>query len=734
MTTINPTRPAVAPPARPTAPPAPSAAGATAVDPMKLLQKYKWLLMVTAAVGIVLGTAAHVALLKLYPTYSTQIVYECIPLESDMATMGTGMNTRDELEKFQATQVALITSDFIVDRTVKDPRLLADAPKWASQFMKGGNFDHVRAATKLRKRLGAGIVGQSNLVRMTYWSTDPDEAVAIATILGRTYLEDRRDVAGREILDRKNVVSNQVKQAEARIQSRQRDRERLLQNNEIDALEAAVSSANRQMEMIGQQLTIIRLDIENYQTQKNQLEAELASSSGINYPDTIRKRVEDDPIILNQKHQINVIESELAAVSLRLGREHRDRRRLEQLRDSKILVLNETRERLLRQEFDAQLDGLRRAISSSHAQRDDQLKSLEEERRRAIDLTQILAQVKDIDNEIVRLNESRAKFGDALGNLDVVTSGRNLSRVEVRQSAQRPRSVSFPKLYIMVPAGLFLLLGLVGGVILLIEVVDQRVKSPSDITMIPRTRVLGLIAHASEDPASPAKIETVFRDQPGGVMAEHFRQLRGNVIKRMQQSGHKSLVIMSGMPDSGATTVLTNLALALAAAEHRVLVIDANFRRPGLHKILGKAESPGLADVLAGSRTLADCTQATDNERLQVLSAGSADNRMFERLGGESMGELLREATSQYDIVLIDVAPSMVSGDALAVANRADASMLVVRAFGEKRGMVARLRNDLGDARAEFLGVLVNAARSTAGGYLRGNILATHRYRSTEGK
>jgi polysaccharide biosynthesis transport protein len=735
MTTINPTRPALAPPARPTPPSAAAgAAGVPVVDPIKLLQKYKWLLTATAVVGVVLGIAAHFALLRLYPIYHTSIVYECIPLENDAASLGGNLNTRDELEKFQATQVQTMLSDGLIERAVNHPRLLSDAPNWSSQFMNRGNFDKVRAATSMRRRLSAGVVGDSNFVKMTFSWTQPDEAVAVARIIGEEYVRDRRLIATSDLNGRKEILSQQIKQAEDRIQARQKDRERILENRNVDALDAAVSSANLQMRDIGEQLTKIRLDIQNFETQYRQLASELESKTGISYPDTIRKRVEDDPVILNQKQQINLIESELAAMALRLGRDHRDRRRVEQLRDSKLAVLDETRERLLRQEFDAQLDGLRRAIASTRAQEADQLKTLEEARARAIELTQIQSQVKNIEDEISRINESRAKFSDAMGNLEVVTWGKNQSRIVLRQDAMRPRTVSFPKLYIMAPAGLFILLGLVGGVILVIEVIDQRVKSPADIAMIPRTRVLGLVAHASEDPANPTKIETVFRDQPGGVMAEHFRQVRGNVLKRMQQGGHKTLVVMSGMPDSGATTVVTNLALALAAAEQRVLVIDANFRRPSLHKILGKAESPGLADVLAASRTLADCTQRTDNERLSILSAGSADNRMFERLGTEAMGELLRDAATQYDIVLVDVAPAMVSGDALAVANRADASMLVVRALGEKRGMVARLRNDLGDARAEFLGVLVNAARSAAGGYLRGNILATHRYRSPEGK
>jgi capsular exopolysaccharide synthesis family protein len=280
----------------------------------------------------------------------------------------------------------------------------------------------------------------------------------------------------------------------------------------------------------------------------------------------------------------------------------------------------------------------------------------------------------------------------------------------------------------MLPLGAFLFLGLTAGVVLLLEVIDQRVKSPADIAMIPRTRVLGIVPHATEDPSLPAKVETVFRDQPSGVLAESFRQLRGAILKRMQAGGHKSLVCMSGMPGSGATTAVVNLAYALAAAEQKVLLIDGNFRRPAIHRILGLNESLGLADIVGGATTLRDAAQGAGVDNLHVLTAGTQEMRQYERLTSSAMGALLKEASALYDLILVDVAPAMVAGDAMGLANKCDASMLVVRALGEKRGMVARLRNELSESRAEFLGVVVNAVRASAGGYLKGNILATHTY------
>ena len=133
-------------------------------------------------------------------------------------------------------------------------------------------------------------------------------------------------------------------------------------------------------------------------------------------------------------------------------------------------------------------------------------------------------------------------------------------------------------------------------------------------------------------------------------------------------------------------------------------------------------------DILAGVSSIDEAVCTTDNENLDVLTVGSAEHRMFERIVTDPMGELLTRLEARYDMVIIDTAPAIVAGDAVALANRCGATVLVARAMNEKRGTVARLKSDLSDTRAEFLGVMINAVRSSAGGYFRKNIRASHEY------
>ena len=182
------------------------------------------------------------------------------------------------------------------------------------------------------------------------------------------------------------------------------------------------------------------------------------------------------------------------------------------------------------------------------------------------------------------------------------------------------------------------------------------------------------------------------------------------------------------MPGSGATSVVCNVAQACIAAGKKTLIIDTNFRRAKIHTALGLLESPGLSDTLAGKVSLEDCLQISSTGTADVLSAGTRNLRVVERLGNQEMGELLAQVSALYDVILLDVAPAIVAGDATMLSNQVDATMLVVRAMSEKRGQVARLKNELSDSRSELLGVLVNAVRSSAGGYMRKNIRTSHQY------
>ena len=703
-----------------------------AIDPLKLIQKHKWVLAGAAIAGIVLGVAMHFLLLKTTPIYKASVLWECFNQEKDIGEPGGAATFSDELEKFMATQAALMKSDRIIDMVLDDPQLPKIAGGWYGNFMDGANFDKNSAARSLEFRMSAGVMGDSRLVRLSFWDTDKESALGVASLISEVFERWRKSTVTTEQGKRKDALKQAIDGTENEIATLQSSRSALMQEARLDTIDPASSKSTQAIRRLQEDLSDARTQYEVYKTRLDKMEHELESSTGLVFTDDIREMAANAPEILYMKQTINQLDGEFKGMKDRLGENHADTRSLKSRLDGLRQTYDQEYQLMLRRVFDSQLETLRMGIDSAVAQQNQIVTKIDEEVRRASDLAKVIEKVKDLSDSILALTQIKSDFLAKLSGLQALSELDSAYRIRVVQEATLPRAVSFPKLYIMVPLGLMLVVGLAVGLIVLVEIVDTRVKGPSDIEMITRVRCIGLVPHSAEDPATPQKPETVFRDAPQGVMAENFRQARGAILKRMDQAGHKSLVVLGGLPGAGATTVAVNLAFAAAAAERKVLLIDGNFRRPAVHKVLGLQEKPGLADVLNERTTLEAAIQISDDTMLHVLTAGGTDPRSYEKLGAASMGKLLEQAEQDYDLVIVDGPPAIVAEDGVATASRADASLLVVRALSEKRGMVARLRNQLGEGPGEFLGVLVNAARSAAGGYLRGNIQATHRY--TNGK
>jgi Mrp family chromosome partitioning ATPase len=159
-----------------------------------------------------------------------------------------------------------------------------------------------------------------------------------------------------------------------------------------------------------------------------------------------------------------------------------------------------------------------------------------------------------------------------------------------------------------------------------------------------------------------------------------------------------------------------------------VLLVDANFRRPGLDKAMGIGEDAlGLGDVLSNAASIDEAIH-DGGDGVSVMPAGTPANRVFERLNNGVIDGVLADLRSRYDLIIFDTPPAVVAGDAMMLANKLDAAVLVVRANQEHRGLVARMINRLTEARCELVGVLLNRPRGIAGGYLKKNYAAMADY------
>lgn len=730
MSTAPAPRPPAPAPSRPAGSP-PQGMAIPTLDPIKLFRKYQWILLIASFVGIGAGIALHVGLLRFYPTFRATAIFQCYaPQVSAGSVEGAIRADRDEFERFMATQALVIKSDVVLQRFANDPRLEREAPNWTRTFYENGRYNPSLAIESIKNTLKVRAVSGSQFIEMSMGWRKREDVAAVVGLMRQSYLEVLRTQTGSESTKKKDSLVRTIQDLDRELTRLQGSKRQLIADSRIDSLDQRFNETQNALQQLQTKAVQVRLDLESVRTTLANYEQELNSPAGPNYPDELRSQVDMDPVMNNARSVLSNMESQLKALQQNgYGPMHREVVLLRAQIDGQKAQIEQLRQSILADRFAAIIDGARRAKAGLEAQQLDSDTQIQQFQARLVEITNIQTQIRDLDQQIERVITSRSARQDELSNLQAVDRLETNTRVVTYQTETVPDQVAFPVIYITVPLGYIAVVGMVGLWILVREILDQRIKGPSDIALIPRAKLLGMIAATSEDPSGVNAVETVVRDQPTSVLTENFRQLRAPLTKRLQASGHKSLVVIGGMPGSGATSVVTNLAFAFSGAEIKVLVVDANFRRPSLHKILGKSEGPGLADVLARTTSFESAVQpASRPGEPDLLSVGTAANRIFERLGAKAMSEVLEQASGAYDMVIIDTAPAVVSGDGLAIANRADASILVVKALSEKRGLVARLRNELSDTRAEFLGVIINGVRSSAGGYFRRNIRATADY------
>jgi succinoglycan biosynthesis transport protein ExoP len=277
------------------------------------------------------------------------------------------------------------------------------------------------------------------------------------------------------------------------------------------------------------------------------------------------------------------------------------------------------------------------------------------------------------------------------------------------------------------------ILGLTSGVGLafLQEGLDNTVRTSEQAQMISGLPALGMIplpARTAREGANPKRlviatsskeaVELVAQSRPHSQMAESYRALRTSLLLTNLGAPPKVIIVTSALPQEGKTTTSMNTALVLAQKGVRVLLIDADLRRPSIHKILGMGPRSGLSNVLTGSATLQQTiTRSSILPNLYILPAGTPPPNPAELLASTNMRDVLEELRGQYDHIVVDTPPTLSVTDAVVLSPRADAIVLVIRSGQTTKQALRRSRDILTQVNAKVSGVLLNAVDLTSPDY-----------------
>ena len=298
-----------------------------------------------------------------------------------------------------------------------------------------------------------------------------------------------------------------------------------------------------------------------------------------------------------------------------------------------------------------------------------------------------------------------ASFGTTVSTLDNPGTGRATVIINV---VSGPTALGAVAPQLKVYGGLGVLVGLVLGVllVLLLELLDNTLRSPDVASSLVGAPVIGNIRYDADMRRAPL----ILRDRSSSLRAESFRQLRTNLTFINAAHSTKVLIITSAAAGEGKTSVCLNLALSLAEAGRRVLVIEADLRRPRMATLLGLESEIGLTNVLVDQVDLDDALQPWENG-VTVLSSGSLPPNPSELLGGRRIAELLATLRPRFDQILIDTPPLLPVTDAAVASTLGDGVVVVVRQSKTTRDQVQTAVNSLAAVNAEVIGLVLNMRR-----------------------
>jgi succinoglycan biosynthesis transport protein ExoP len=280
------------------------------------------------------------------------------------------------------------------------------------------------------------------------------------------------------------------------------------------------------------------------------------------------------------------------------------------------------------------------------------------------------------------------------------TSAVKLTLVQHAEVPQKPISPNVP-----LNIALGALIGLVLGVALAIlrDTLDNRIRNERDVAAITDTPILGGIvfdAKASDRPL-------IVHDDPRSPRAESFRTLRTNLQFLDVGRENRSFVITSSIQSEGKSTSAVNLAIALADAGSRVLLVDADLRRPKVHDYLGLEGAVGLTDLLIGRAEPEDVIQPWGKKDLFVLPAGKIPPNPSELLGSEAMLRLIKEFNKAFDVVLFDSAPLLPVTDGAILARTVGGTIVVCAAGRTHKNQLRGAFSALSNVDAPVSGVVL---------------------------
>ena len=697
---------------------------------MRVLIKRKWMVM-SVIVGIFMAVA--VASLRQTPIYEAVGRIVVNKADSNLITFKDSGPVVDYYDQSDLdTEVRILQSDLMALQVIRQLNLDKRPEFGGHSDQKQANLvadplqtDSTRTSSLLsafRGNLRVNLIPNTRIMEIHYSSTDPQLAASAVNTLASTYVEQNFKTKFESTMQASDWLSKQLVDLQMKVETSQEKLVRYQKEHEILGTDEKQNIITEKLDELNKEMTVAEFD----RMQKEAVYRQTQSDD----PDQVASAIiaqtsaggtTSSGLLDKLREQQANLRIQIADLSTQLGPSY-----------PKVAQLNSQLkeiDRQLQSETNKAVDHLKGQYMAA-LQRENMLRdSFEKQKQEANKLNESAIEYSILKRD---LDSNRTLYEGLLEKLKEagVTAGLRSNNFRIIDAARVPMTPSEPN----IPRNLSfaLVLGVISGIGLafVLENMDNTVRTPEQATALSALPSLGMIPLGSKSgnhgsagkrlalTASKEVVETVTQVRPQSQMAESYRALRTSLLLSNLGAPPKVIMVTSARPQEGKTTTSINTAIVLAQKGVRVLLIDADLRRPSVHKTLGMGPRSGLSNVLTGSATAQQTiTTSAILPNLFIMPAGTPPPNPAELLASLNMRTLIAELRGQYDHIVIDTPPTLSVTDAVVLSPSADATILVIRSGQTTKQALRRARDVLMQVNAHVAGVLLNAVDLTSPDY-----------------
>ena len=689
-----------------------------------ILRKDWWI--VAACVGTILSVVA-IASLKLPKIYEAGGTIAINKPDSSLNFQNTATFSLDYYDPSELeTEVKKLQSDRLALEVIRELNL-DQRPEFGGQPSSSPSSDLAPDPLQVDSSRASSILGgfkgglkvnlsqNTRIIEVHYRSTEAETSANVVNSLMRTYIDDNRKDRYDSTMDASKWLQDQLVDMRMKVEVSQETLVRYQKEHEILGIDEKQNITTQKLDELNKALTAAeseRMDRESFYhlVESGDPDAIAASAGSIDEGNGVQSASVLLDALSSKQADLKI---QVADLNTQFGPSY-----------PKLAQLNNQLK-----EIDSQIQAEMKKIASkvrgqyvTALGRENMLHdALEKQKQEANKLNESAIEYNMLKRDA---DSNRTLYEGILEKLKEasVSAGLKSNNFRVVDAARPPTSPVEPN--IPRNLGFALVLGLATGVGLafLKEGLDNTIRTTEQAHIISGLPSLGMIPLGSkaarEGPnakrlviaSSKEVVELVTQARPQSPMSESYRALRTSLLLSNLGSPPKVIMVTSALPQEGKSTTSTNTAIVLAQKGVRVLLIDADLRRPSIHKILGMGPRSGLSNVLTGSTTLAQAiTQTSILPNLFILPAGTPPPNPAELLASSNMRDMLTELRDQFDHIVVDTPPSLSVTDAVVLSQRADAVVLVIRSGQTTKQSLRRARDLLAQVSAKVVGVLLNA-------------------------